>query len=426
MLSSSTMVTVDFTGKGTPPINHKENSVVMFTSSWGGVTISINVLAVTQKLPKLNGVVQCSENLAPNDCLNDCISQFISRQCDCIPMVLPQRVQKVANNCTFNKYSNCLSSAYEDNDYLSCKTTCLPSCQTWLYDYDASQNTEDEEVIPTRVVFKFLTFDYVIFKESKESFGDFVSALGGALAIWLGLDIIILIQFIWQPAMLVIRRCLAKIGTNNEDNRVVEVNENSVNQTYFKKLKKLFEKHATTHGKGAYSIGLWILETIFWAVIYTTGGVYTAFYSVALCRQYLSEETFSHASLMFNKSITLPPATLCITGGCRTMNMNCSVIKQLEFFALIEREECDGKNYSELLESNFNNTFINRTSFSSSDTPWSPTLRYIASLYVSILQITESFAMYSDSNFPSVHSPDNYTMQWIYDNYFSDFSSKYG
>jgi hypothetical protein len=421
---------VDLTGKGIPSTDSsialQDSNDVLFNIE-KAITLSIKVIGVTQNLPKVNGVVRCSENLTPNDCLKDCISQFISRKCGCVPIILPFKGQKVAEKCTFDKYSNCLNySNYGDNGYLICKTACLPSCQTWHYDFDFDDNWDS-----MHVEFHFLTFDYVIFQETKESFGDFTSALGGALGIWLGLDMVILIQFILQPVMIFVRRYLPKTDENGEEDRVVEVNQTETYHSNLEKLKKVLEKHASAHGKGAYLIGLWIFQTIFWAVIYATGGVYTAYYSFTLCQQYLSEETSSHASLMFNKTMTLPPATLC------TFNL---ITRQLEYLALEEMEKCGRMNYSELLESQFNDTSINKTSFLSSDTPWSKTLLYIASLYVTILQLTESYGMYSDSNFTAAFSymseaqiffpgtslvtpPDNYTIQWIYDNYFSNASS---
>jgi hypothetical protein len=58
-----------------------------------------------------------------------------------------------------------------------------------------------------------LTADYLIMTETYTwTFELFIGALGSALGIWLGLDFVVLIYFLFKPTMMLIRKFLSNDG----------------------------------------------------------------------------------------------------------------------------------------------------------------------------------------------------------------------
>jgi hypothetical protein len=136
-----------------------------------------------------------------------------------------------------------------------------------------------------------------------------------------------------------------------------------------------------------------------------------------LCQQYWIEAIYSHVAIKFNKSISLPNAILCIA-------IDSSIPTKLKLLTEINESTADPLAYSNELEFYFNNQTFDKMTFLSRDHLWSPIMLYIASQYITVIQIAEGNIFFSDSTIAFNQSQEIYIIQCLLDNYFEDNSSK--
>jgi hypothetical protein len=86
----------------------------------------------------------------------------------------------------------------------------LPNCAKWYYEISETKIVN----VTAAVSLNFVTsYDYMIIEEAYSwTFETFIGALGGILGMWLGLDFSVLLEFFFNPMMVVLRRCLSKQG----------------------------------------------------------------------------------------------------------------------------------------------------------------------------------------------------------------------
>jgi hypothetical protein len=121
---------------------------------------------------------------------------------------------------------------------------------------------------------------------------------------------------------------------------------------------------------------LWFFEKLFWAVIYTVGGVATAIYCWILIQQYSAGETQYNVALLVNKSISLPDGRLCLD------HENAPV-----YYAQNPSDVGVKMVLTNALEHYFNSTtaIATREAFLDPKQNWNESLTFAASMYVSML-----------------------------------------
>ena len=104
---------------------------------------------------------------------------------------------------------------YAENATYLCTNKCVPLCEQRHYEY----GFESERVSSSKVNIVLKTFDYVIIEQVFlwNSFEEFIGALGGALGIWLGLDFVIIVEFIVKLVTTLIKKVLLRTSTNSEE-----------------------------------------------------------------------------------------------------------------------------------------------------------------------------------------------------------------
>ncbi len=109
------------------------------------------------------------------------------------------------------KYESCWQNL--ENEDRNCTDKCVPNCTKWYYEFELTFSLSPYLVPLNLVTFKMPGVDYFIMTEEYTyNFELFIAALGGAIGIWLGLDFCVLIEFLFKPTMMLIRKFLSKDG----------------------------------------------------------------------------------------------------------------------------------------------------------------------------------------------------------------------
>jgi hypothetical protein len=88
-----------------------------------------------------------------------------------------------------------------------------------------------------------------------------------------------------------------------------EIDENNADQ---KRCLQNIIQASHEYGRRRSLVATWFFEKLFWIVIYAAGGIWTAIYCWGLIQQYNSDQTQFNVAILYNKSLTLPDARLCL------------------------------------------------------------------------------------------------------------------
>lgn len=161
----------------------------------------------------------CAPDLTEQDCEQQCRSNQIKELCGCTPITFSKNYESgTLVNCTMNKLENC--SQYLRNEDKNCTDECVSNCAQWHYAIDVvklyGQNISLHEKVQ-EVTMTMSSFDYIILTEEYTwTFESFIGAFGGVLGIWLGLDFGVLIELVFTPIIMLLRKLLSKKGASNQ------------------------------------------------------------------------------------------------------------------------------------------------------------------------------------------------------------------
>jgi hypothetical protein len=152
----------------------------------------------------------CSLDTPQEECEHLCRSNQIKKLCKCAPITfLKSHASDIYPNCTIERYEICYKDLKKED---LCTVDCVPSCSKWFLEFEISSTTYGESPV-TYLTLSLNNFDYLTLTESYTwTFKTFIGALGGAIGIWFGLDFAVLIEFVFAPFMILIRRLLSKKG----------------------------------------------------------------------------------------------------------------------------------------------------------------------------------------------------------------------
>src|SRR5262249_24548731 len=127
-------------------------------------------------------------------------------------------------------------------------------------------------------------------------------------------------------------------------------------------------------------------EKSIWMFVYLAGGGYTIYSGIQLTEQYYSYETYSRVTLMMNKSITLPPTSLCMFIDYFTsesLNLRPNEPGVVKAF------------YSNRLTEFFNST-KNEELFLQENYVWPTEVLFVIYQYLGIIEEAEKCSSYAD------------------------------
>jgi hypothetical protein len=200
----------------------------------------------------------------------------------------------------------------------------------------------------------------------------FIGAFGGAIAIWLGLNFVVFIQFIFDPLVFILRKCFSASEVVHDAN---SPDEDYARKAFWK--KQLIKFVDAGQDENWHLIAIRIIETLFWMVIYVVGGMFTAKSCVELYQQFDSNPTNTNVLISFNKAMTLSPATICL-------QLQNYYINRFQDYA----NPNDAMDYSTFLTNYFDGS-ISKESFLEHNKTWPDMLRLITLHYMVIIDMTE-------------------------------------
>jgi hypothetical protein len=206
LLNIDGTISIDILGRDSTNFDNGTTSL-MFDSTilinfGDNFTSRISIDDYYQSLPFNNGKQKCSDRRTLEDCQNNCSVTAIRTACNCTPVSWPELTSQLdGKDCTLEQYKNCSPNA--DND-TACMGKCFRFCTHIRYSelrsYDGGMNYTAHLLIFMKS-FSFRQEQEFVVME----FSDFVGAFGGALGFWIGLDVLMIVHFIYLLGATVIR-----------------------------------------------------------------------------------------------------------------------------------------------------------------------------------------------------------------------------
>ncbi len=96
--------------------------------------------------------------------------------------------------CQVDQYINCLN---DERINYKCEENCPEACSSYSFTLSSVWDYDNARINTTRFEIGIDTFDYAMFNETyKWTMESFLGEFGGALGVWLGIDLIKVLRFV--------------------------------------------------------------------------------------------------------------------------------------------------------------------------------------------------------------------------------------